>query len=263
MFRFRRGRGVLSMAAGLAVLIALAIGLTGAALLGQHRSANADSSPYSFSCDAQGNVSGTLSFSPSPATASFTVFLTYHVPGSSVFLPVPGGSETFVAGSTSPVSFMLDASGVPSNANTIRIESSITNEKSNSFLCSELATATATNTAAATATNTAAPATNTPVPSTGTAVSTTTHTTTVSPTGTVGAATHTPVATSTNTPMATATNTGTGSYSFSCDAQGNVSGTFSFSPSPATASFTVFLTYHVPGSSVFVQIGRASCRERV
>ena len=41
MFPFR-GRGVLTMAAGLAVLIALAIGLTGAALLGQHRSANAD-----------------------------------------------------------------------------------------------------------------------------------------------------------------------------------------------------------------------------
>lgn len=330
-------RGFINLAMGLGLAMAAAIALTAILLTGRwgnSASAHDNESPYTYQCDGAGNVTGTFSFSPSPSTVGFSVYLTYHVAGSAVFVPVPGASESFAAGSTSAVSFSLSTAGLPGDANTMRIESSLTTAKSVSFLCNG-GGGNATATATAHATETAAPEcvtgdgethdsvlswnnggapTCTPV-ATGTAEAATSTPTCVSgdedegdthdsvlswnggdegegnectpvatATGTVEAATSTPMPTGTCvsgddennegdshdsmpawnggdegegnecTPVPTETASAGFGYSFHCDSEGNVVGMFTFSPSPSTVAFTVFLTYHVPGSGVFLPV---------
>ncbi len=211
------GTSTIAFALGLAVVLALVVSAIGSPVadLGRPKSdaraagtGTVSNPPYSYSCTSASvpgaNVQGSFTFSPSPSTVSFTVFLTYHVPGGAQFVPVTGGSETFPAGSTSPVSFDLSTANVPANANAIRLENSLNTSKSASFLCSELPQLTPT----ATPTNSPVPPTNTPVPPTATPTNTPvppTQTPTNTPVPPTATPTNTPVTETANSPTPTAT----------------------------------------------------------
>ena len=217
-------RGSVRVAALLALACAVSVVVVGALTGGRGvRPAGAVSSSYAYSCDNDGDIVGMFSFTPSPAAAGFDVFITYHVPGGAQFQPLPGGGQSFPAGSISPVAFNLDASALPAEANAIRIESSITNEKSASFLCGELPESSPTPTSTATAVS----ETKTP------GVTRTVSGTTTAPAGTstVGTTTTATVESKTATPTSTATQTET--------QEGTVTST-------PTASTTAGVLVHTP-----------------
>ncbi|MDP9237384.1 MAG: hypothetical protein M3P30_08315, partial [Chloroflexota bacterium] len=145
------GTSTVVLTLALAVVLAVAVSVIGSPLANLGRpgsdvsaagTGTVSNPPYTYSCTSANvpgaNVQGTFTFAPSPSTVSFTVYLTYHMPGSGTFVPVPGGSETFPVGTTSPATFDLSTAGVPVGANAIRLENSLNTSKSASFLCSEL-----------------------------------------------------------------------------------------------------------------------------
>jgi hypothetical protein len=97
---------------------------------------SSDSWRVNASCDGGSTVSGSIS---APAGSHVIhVVVTYHVPGSSDWLPVPGASQTLNVTGSGPHAFgPLDVSATPVEANSIRVEIEVegdpTNEKSESF----------------------------------------------------------------------------------------------------------------------------------
>ena len=99
----------------------------------------AQSSPESWRVEAScqdGSVMGSITAEPGSHTIE--VFVTFHVPGDSDWLEVPGASQTLIVEGTGPHSFgPLDVSATPPEANSIRVELDVrgnpTNEKSESF----------------------------------------------------------------------------------------------------------------------------------
>ncbi len=113
------------------------------------------------SCDDESTVSGSIA--AEAGSHVIEVFVTYHVPGSSEWLPVPGASQTLTVEGPGPHSFgPLDVSATPLEANSIRVEIEVagnpTNAKSESFTPCGPPLSTATQT----------PATSTQPPSTAT-----------------------------------------------------------------------------------------------
>jgi hypothetical protein len=95
-----------------------------------------DSWTVEASCSSGTTVSGSIT--DGEGSHLIEVFVTYHVPGSAVWLRVPGASQTLSVEGPGPHSFgPLDVSATPAEANAIRVEIEVdgdpTNEKSESF----------------------------------------------------------------------------------------------------------------------------------
>ena len=213
------GRTLIGAALGLAVLLGAA--LTAAAVI-TNASAHNSGSDVSFTdygCNNDGLVTGTIHFPAGSDT--FVVYLTDHVPGESKFYPLLdiGAYEEITPGThQTSADFTLDPAGVRSNANTMRIETTLSNAKSLSFKpCGEsspTATPTKTKTSVPTATKTAQATHTAQVTKTAEVTKTVQSTKTAEVTKTVevtqtreATSTHTAVPTNTNTPVPTNTNT--------------------------------------------------------
>ena len=167
-------------------------------------------------CDGSGYAKITNSFDV-PVTATITFYLTYHIPGDSNWYRT--GDSAIWSGTVLPYSeiifnFSFGTSNIPSNANSMRIESDSPwdDTKSNSIAVCPLPTdtPTPTETNTPTATHTSTP-TDTPT-NTPTFTSTPTDTPTNTPTSTAtftSTPTDTSTPTYTNTPTKTPTNTPT------------------------------------------------------
>ena len=144
----------------------------------------ASSVTISAECGDAGMV-GTISGVPGPYPVSFDVFVTDHIPGESVFVEIPGSRVSVTATSSSVSYGPLDTSQHRDGVNTMRVETTLNNEKSRILLCLTSPTPTST--------PTSAPPTHTPTgaasstPATGTPIATGTSAPTGVATGATGA----------------------------------------------------------------------------
>ncbi len=84
-------------------------------------------------CDANGDVVGTVTNIPGPYPRTFDVYVTDHKPGEGFWVEVPGSRQTVTALSSTVAFGPLDVSQVRSGVNSIRVEQTATNAKSDSF----------------------------------------------------------------------------------------------------------------------------------
>jgi hypothetical protein len=188
----------------LPVLIALMVGVLSMAI--GMRPQPALAWDYTTQCGVDGDVYGTISFPQ--GTDPFTVFLQDHVPATGPFQNVSGSSQVITPGPTEQSAAFgpLDTANVRSNANSIRVANTLSNEKSDSFPPCQQPTVTSTPTSTHTPTDTATP-TDTPTETpTATATDTPEPTATDTPTYTPEP-TDTPTDEPTNTPPPTSTST--------------------------------------------------------
>jgi len=232
----------------------------------------------SITADCTGN--GTITVNNAVTGATITLVLTFKSPGDSTFTATNNTTTiTLVAGQTS-FPFTIDTTtGVPSSANTVRVEvqsTSIpvdgTDTKSVSFgPCGTAPTATATNTVVpsptATATATTQPTATATTQPTATATTQPTATATTQPTATAttqptATATTQPTATATTQPTATATTqpTATATTQPTATATATMTATATVTTTPDSGKFKILKRFCAEDNS---DNGNSNCNGRV
>lgn len=112
---------------GLVIAVTVMIALTG--------DVSAESKPdltVTAECGESG-VEGTVEGVPGSYPTQFEIWVTDHVPSQGFWVEVPGSRQTVTANGSSVDFGPLDVDGVRDNANSIRVEQSLSPAKSESF----------------------------------------------------------------------------------------------------------------------------------
>ena len=184
----------------------------------------------SVECGPDGTLAGTITGIPGPYPVGFSIFVTDHIPGESDFVEIPGSRIDVVANSDTLGYGPLDTSQHRAGINTMRVETTLSNEKSRSLLCIANSTVTV---VATTSPQGTPQRTVTVPPQTPSAVAT---------------STPTPVQTSTSTPVSSTTTPGSSTNTpVSSSNSSSTPGSSSTSPSSQPTFVNTVLSSEAPG----------------